>query len=268
MAQEIAIFDVKSPTRGFQVILTLQAYQTFDVNVIDTMSSDNILSIKGEAVFIDSVRVGTVNRQIGGGWWYNLGFNGKMVSAGSSTAKLSAYTIDHARYSSPFLYSKFEELGGYGLLTVVMKMVEIFDIGAAMVEIGNEPPVRKGSEDLNEPSNPVSSETTTEKNAQNEQSIKQGDSIMSDLIDFKRFTADELALLQFQIEAVIRNRRINAAREYMTRDAVNLDNNNRAVICHLYDRLINEIMVGKRGPIVDEILDSIEVIADTSEYLK
>ncbi len=96
----------------------------------------------------------------------------------------------------------------------------------------------------------------------------QRDSIMGDLIDFKRFTSDELALLPFQIEAAIRNRRINAARAYMTRDVTFLDKNKEAIVRHLYDRLINEVMVGKRGPIVDELLDSIEVIADTSEYLK
>lgn len=80
------------------------------------------------------------------------------------------------------------------------------------------------------------------------------------MLNLKELSKSDLVVLQYQIEATIRARRVEA-----TRLAVALEDKSDPVRL-VYDILLTELRVGKRGVIIDAYLDQIETMIDIGDY--
>ena len=80
------------------------------------------------------------------------------------------------------------------------------------------------------------------------------------MLNLKELSKSDLIVLQYQIEATIRTRRIEA-----TRLAIALKEKSDPVRL-VYDILLTELRVGKRGVIIDAYLDQIETMIDIGDY--
>lgn len=80
------------------------------------------------------------------------------------------------------------------------------------------------------------------------------------MLNLKELSKSDLIVLQYQIEATIRTRRIET-----TRLAIALKEKSDPVRL-VYDILLTELRVGKRGVIIDAYLDQIETMIDIGDY--
>lgn len=80
------------------------------------------------------------------------------------------------------------------------------------------------------------------------------------MLNLKELSKSGLIVLQYQIEATIRTRRIET-----TRLAIALKEKSDPVRL-VYDILLTELRVGKRGVIIDAYLDQIETMIDIGDY--
>lgn len=79
-------------------------------------------------------------------------------------------------------------------------------------------------------------------------------------MNLKELSKSDLVVLQYQIESTIRTRRVEAVRRMVALE------NKDAPVRLIYDILLNELRIGKRGVIIDAYLDQIETMVDIGDY--
>ena len=125
MSKEVVVIRVATPIKGFQINFTLQEGATFDVEVLG-----EYIQVKGGMLIVHGRSSGRIVRQDKNQWKYDLTYWDRTTEDHFSPGMEYPYLTNRVTPSSPYVYEKFKEFGGFELLGAVMKIMEIIDRGA------------------------------------------------------------------------------------------------------------------------------------------